>query len=207
MFWLDHVVAAVADLEQAAAVFLERYGLASYEGGRHAGLGTANRIVPLGREYVELLGVVDHEAAAVSPIGNWIADEANPSGRLASWCLGTDDLDGIARRIGGSPQSLRRIRPDGVKLSWRSVGFERAMDFPGLPFFISWNVRAADHPGRTPVEHPVEVSGVSSILLGGESARLEEWLGEHSLPVRFSGGPPGIESISIATAAGTIEIP
>ena len=64
MFWLDHVVVAVADLEQAAAVFLERYGLASYEGGRHAGLGTANRIVPLGREYVELLGVVDHEAAA-----------------------------------------------------------------------------------------------------------------------------------------------
>jgi hypothetical protein len=53
----------------------------------------------------------------------------------------------------------------------------------------------------------VEVRGLATIVLGGDTARLREWLGEHDLPVRFSGGPAGVESISIATDSGTIEIP
>jgi hypothetical protein len=207
MYWLDHVVVAVADLEGAATAFMNRYGLASYEGGRHAGLGTANRIIPLGREYIELLAVVDRDSAADSRIGSWIARAATAPGRLASWCLGTDDLNGIARRTGLAPQAMTRTRPDGVTLSWRSAGFDRAMDSPGLPFFISWDVPAVNHPGSTPAPHRVEVKGLATIVLGGDTARLREWLGEHDLPVRFSGGPAGVESISIATDSGTIEIP
>ena len=44
---LDHVLIAVAELEAAAREIEGRYGLTSVEGGRHAGWGTANRIVPL----------------------------------------------------------------------------------------------------------------------------------------------------------------
>ena len=51
---LDHVLVAVDDLEAAAKEVEQRYGLASVEGGRHRGLGTANRIVPLGVTYLEL---------------------------------------------------------------------------------------------------------------------------------------------------------
>jgi hypothetical protein len=40
-----------------------RYGLASIEGGRHPGWGTANRIIPLGDAYIELVTVVDDEEA------------------------------------------------------------------------------------------------------------------------------------------------
>ena len=206
VYRLDHIVVAVADLDEAAALFLERYGLASYEGGRHAGLGTANRIIPLGDSYVELLGVVDDPTAAESSIGTWISRAGNPSGRLVSWCLGTDDIDGIAARIGVAPQALSRTRPDGVRLSWRSAGLERAMDFPGLPFFISWDVPPDQLPGMTPAPHRVAVGGITSVTLGGGADRLRAWLGDHDLPVRFSGGPPGLESISITTASGGIEI-
>src|SRR5581483_1601628 len=47
-FELDHVLVAVVDLAKAARELEARYGLSSIEGGRHAGWGTANRIVPLG---------------------------------------------------------------------------------------------------------------------------------------------------------------
>src|SRR5512142_3281084 len=56
---LDHVVLAVDDLDRAAARLEREHGLASYAGGRHARGGTANRIVPLGSQYLELMAVVD----------------------------------------------------------------------------------------------------------------------------------------------------
>ena len=62
---LDHVLVAVADLAKAGQEFVERHGLASIEGGRHPAWGTANRIVPLGDSYLELIAVVD--AAKAGP--------------------------------------------------------------------------------------------------------------------------------------------
>ena len=61
---LDHVLIAVTELESAGEAFEERFGLASVEGGRHPAWGTANRIVPLGSSYLELVGVVDKAVAA-----------------------------------------------------------------------------------------------------------------------------------------------
>ena len=56
---LDHVLIACTDLEAAAREVEARIGLASVEGGRHRDWGTANRIVPLGSSYLELVAVVD----------------------------------------------------------------------------------------------------------------------------------------------------
>jgi len=61
---IDHVVMAVRDLDDAGDRLLRDHGLASVPGGRHARWGTANRIVPLGEDYIELIGVVDGEQAA-----------------------------------------------------------------------------------------------------------------------------------------------
>src|SRR5207253_9345067 len=52
---LDHVLIAVDDLAAAARELEARHGLASIRGGRHPGWGTANRIVPLGQTYLELV--------------------------------------------------------------------------------------------------------------------------------------------------------
>src|SRR5207247_9143223 len=74
---LDHVVIAVRDLTGAARAMDATFGLASIEGGRHPGRGTANRIVPLGDAYLELVTVVDEAEAGQSPFGRWVARRAH----------------------------------------------------------------------------------------------------------------------------------
>ena len=60
---IDHVIYAAADLDAAAARIESELGLVAGGGGRHEGLGTVNRIVPLGGGYLELLAVADREEA------------------------------------------------------------------------------------------------------------------------------------------------
>ena len=55
---IDHIVIGVRNLDAAQAQFEDRYGLTTIEGGRHPGWGTANRLVPLGAAYLELVTVV-----------------------------------------------------------------------------------------------------------------------------------------------------
>jgi hypothetical protein len=62
---IDHVLIPVDDLAAAGATMKARYGLTSIEGGRHPGWGTANRVVPLGDAYLELVAVIDRDAAAL----------------------------------------------------------------------------------------------------------------------------------------------
>jgi hypothetical protein len=66
---IDHVIYATADLEVAAARLEGELGLPALVGGRHEGLGTHNRIVPLGGGYLELLAVADPAEAAGSRLG------------------------------------------------------------------------------------------------------------------------------------------
>lgn len=67
---IDHVIYGTADLDRAAARMEAELGLTAAPGGRHEGLGTHNRIVPLADgSFVELLAVADPEEAARSPIG------------------------------------------------------------------------------------------------------------------------------------------
>jgi hypothetical protein len=56
---IDHVLIAVADLGPSARAFEAKLGVTSVEGGRHPQWGTANRIVPLGDTYLELVSVAD----------------------------------------------------------------------------------------------------------------------------------------------------
>src|SRR5918912_1070991 len=77
---------AVADLDAAAHELEARHGLASIEGGRHAGWGTANRIVPLRESYIELITVVDE---AEDRLGLAVSEGSRTGrdGRLLRWRL------------------------------------------------------------------------------------------------------------------------
>ena len=52
---IDHVIYATRDLDGATAMVEAQLGLTAVAGGRHEGVGTHNRIVPLGDGYLELL--------------------------------------------------------------------------------------------------------------------------------------------------------
>ena len=66
---IDHVIYATRDLDDAAGRIERELGLVSLPGGRHEGLGTQNRIVPLGGGYLELLAVADLPEATASDFG------------------------------------------------------------------------------------------------------------------------------------------
>ena len=60
------MILAARDLDAAAERVEREYGLRVVAGGRHEGMGTHNRIVPLGNGYLELLAIADPEEAARS---------------------------------------------------------------------------------------------------------------------------------------------
>jgi Glyoxalase-like domain len=199
---LDHVIVTVHELDAAARRYHEEHGVASLPGGRHAGHGTGNRIVPLGASYIELMAVVDGDEAAASPVGSWVKRRLAEVGEApAAVCLRTDDIDATARRTGYASQPMSRIRPDGVELAWELVALDAAFS-EGLPFFIQWHVDDADHPGRALVEHRRPPVGIDWVELGGDRDRLASWLGQQELPLRHVEGAPGPHRLAIALADG-----
>ena len=148
---LDHVLIAVTDLDAAAHEFESRHGLASVDGGRHRDFGTANRIIPLGSTYLELVAVVDPAAAAASSFGWWVDRGATDDGQLIGWAVRTSALDEIAGRLELPIRSGSRVTPTGAELRWRSAGIDEAIAEPCLPFFIEWG-DGVPYPGA--VEAP-----------------------------------------------------
>jgi hypothetical protein len=203
---IDHVILVVTDLEDAAAELFRRHGLASVPGGRHQGHGTANRIVPLGDTYLELMGCVDEAEAATSPMGRWVLRHRDLDLIPRAVCLRTDDIDGVASALGEVPLAMHRVRTDGVRLPWRLAGLEGMLGPQGLPFFIQWEVSPGDHPGAMAAPHRVSPLGIARVTIGTVPARLSRLMaplaGLQTVP-----GRPGVHSVDIQTNQGTITLP
>ena len=204
MLAIDHVLIVTRDPKATAARLAADHGLASVPGGRHVGHGTANVIVPLGAAYLELVFVADETEASESPFGRWVSEMARTGAdRPAGWCARTDDIDSVAARLGLDVTPMSRARPDDPPLAWRLGGLDEVLGTP-LPFFIEWQVAAADHPGRSIVPHQVEPIGIAWLEVGATEPRLDVWLGPHELDLRPTGGPSILGRIGIETATGTI---
>ncbi len=148
MLRVDHVVRAVPDLDREGERLLASFGLASVAGGVHPGWGTANRIVPLGATYLELIAVADPGAAAASVFGRAVAERASDGGGWLALCLADDHLEATARRLSLEVRPGARTLPDGRTIRWRGAGLEDPRRTPDLPFFIAWGSNDL-HPGRT----------------------------------------------------------
>jgi hypothetical protein len=195
------VLLAVTDLAAAARTIEERHGLASIEGGRHAGWGTANRVFPLGETYIELITVVDPAEAAGSAFGSWVAASATSEGKPLGWVVRTDDIDGVARRLGLEVAAKSRKDASGRTLSWRVAGIEEAAAEPSLPFFVEWG-DGTPHPGRAPATHPAGAVEIASLELDADRQRLADWLGSHRLPITVREGGPAVASVILSSASG-----
>jgi hypothetical protein len=200
---LDHVLIPLADLSRAVSEFEGRYGLVSVEGGRHADWGTANRIVPLGDSYLELVAVVDPAEASQSAFGQWVANAR--AGRPLGWAVRTDNLDAVAGRLGLSVGSGSRFTATGEFLRWRIAGVERAMAEPWLPFFVEW-AAGTRLPGRLDVAHPAGAAGIERLIIAGEPKRLSSWLDGGRLPVTLADGGSGVIGVVLSTRSGEIVV-
>jgi hypothetical protein len=205
MYAIDHVVLAVADLQEAGGRLHREHGLASVPGGVHPRWGTANRIVPLGLDYVELISVVDPDVGRSTALGRALLElTADGSDRWFAVCLSDTEIDATAERLGLEVEPGERARPDGERLRWRGAGIEDDDRDAWLPFFIAWDVPAALHPGRTPIDHDANVLGIARVEVAGDAGRLRDWLDHpgEGLPIAVVDGEPGVRAVELATEGG-----
>jgi hypothetical protein len=184
---IDHVIWATRDCDAAAAHFERVHGLTAAGGGRHDGMGTHNRIVPLGDGYLELLAVADPDEAAGSPLGSAVAERLASVGEgWMGWAVGVDDVDAIAARLGTAVGDISR---DGFRA--RLTGVAEALAEPALPFFLERGAGTPD-PGAG-----AEAGGLAWVEVAGDPKRLREWLGGVGLPVRVRSGEPALLAVGV----------
>ena len=195
----DHLVVCVPDLDESGANFLSRFGLASVSGGRHRGHGTANRIVPLGASYIELVAVVDQDEARGSVFGSWVTERSAGAAAVDALCLRTDQILRDSEILGATPVSMSRSKPDGSVLRWKVAGIDQAIE-KGWPFLIEWMVAAEQMPGNTPLDHPIGEARLGQVVLSSHEPCALEADG-----VEFRNGDRGVTA-AIVTSGGLVEI-
>ena len=131
---IDHLVIAVADPDDAVAMFERAVAPAPTGGGRHDALGTFNRVVWLGDSYVEFIGVFDPTLAATSWVGAPALRALETGGGFATWAIATDDLDGgVGQSQGGRIEPRRGPPRRATSTGWRSGSLAAGGARPSRP--------------------------------------------------------------------------
>jgi hypothetical protein len=174
---IDHVIYGTPDLDAGAARFASA-GLTVVPGGAHEGIGTHNRLVPLGGSYIEILAVLDPAMAAASPIGRLIAERIGQGDGWIGWAVAVPDAPTVAARLG---LSLVEVRREG---SVSLAGLTEALTEPFLPFFIE----------REDTTGP---GGIERVEVSGDAGRLTAWLDGAELPVDVRDGAPAMRAVTV----------
>lgn len=208
----DHVVVAARSLAEGAAWCEATLGATPVEGGRHANMGTHNRLLGLGdgahrRMYLEIIALDPDAAPPVR--ARWFdldsprlqaAIAAGP--RLVHWVARCNDIEraiAALRAAGHDPGpaiAAERMAAHGPlrwRISLRDDGVRLADG--ALPLLIEWG---AAHPCD---RLPASAVSVARIALGGIERGLAATLGVVSAA---AGAPP--LSVSLETPRGRVEL-
>lgn len=182
---IDHLVVAARTLDEGAAWVCERLGAECVPGGKHATMGTHNRLLSLGPErYLEVIAI-DPEAPAPARPRWFELDTPAMQARLARgpalvhWMERAADLEAELRDY---PAQVRIEAFARNGLRWR-LALTADGSFPGggtLPTLIQWEG-----------EHPCDSLPDAGIRL--ELFRME-WRSHGPLWARFS-TPAGVRTI------------
>jgi hypothetical protein len=148
MLTLDHIAVAAERLEEGAAAVEAALGLPLQGGGQHAAMGTHNRLLSLGPDYLEVIAIDPGGTPPAQP--RWFdLDHFQGAARATTWICRCDDLEAAlaASPPGvGVPWSLER-----GDLRWRmAVPVDGKLPFGGLfPALIQWEGPAHPAPRLT----------------------------------------------------------
>jgi hypothetical protein len=194
---LDHLALSTMRLEEGVAAVEDLLGVPMAGGGKHAAMGTHNRLIGLGDLYLEVIAI-DPDAPPPGRPRWFDLDRFTGPARLTNWIVATDDLSS-ALATGpqgwGAPMDLAR-----GDYRWRmAVPDSGRLPHDGLcPALIHWTgplhpARALPDHGlrleRLEVSHPA-ASGLQSALAGLSDPRLT-----------YVQGTPGLHAV-IRTPAG-----
>jgi glyoxalase-like protein len=160
----DHLVVACADLSQGAEWMRAQLGVEVLPGGKHAAMGTHNRLLRLGpRTYLEVLAIDPAAPAPRRP--RWFdLDSAAVRARAAkepfvlTWVVRADDIVAAAAEAPVLGEVLPFTRG---RYRWRlTVPVDGALRFDGiLPAVIQWDVD--QHPADALPDSRCELLGLS----------------------------------------------
>jgi hypothetical protein len=214
---VDHVLLPYADLEEGARTLRERYGLHAIAGGRHPSVGTANMIVPLGRQYLELIAIVDPQEAAASRLGTRITSALDEGRMFVDWAVRTRDLDGMRGKLLAAGWDLppvaegSRRRPDGQVLHWRTQDVHTGASRMAVPFVIEWDVPAGLHPGEGAARHPNGATALRGVVIGARDPayvreHLQLLLGDSDLYQVRAAASDGVEKLVLDSPRGELVV-
>lgn len=195
----------VRDLEKAAQAY-SSLGFRVIDGGRHTGMGTYNKIIRFGLDYLELLAVYSEEEAAKFQSRTLIVDYLRTREGAFTYALAVRGLPANAP----AGEDRERKRPDGSILRWRT-GYQNLMgEQPVRPFLIEWEESDADLLARYQREgeaggHPNGAQQWTGITIGVASVAqarqaYADMLGvEQPSGVTFAAAD-GIERLTIRTS-------
>lgn len=214
---VDHVLLPVGDLEEAAHKVEDRYGLQVLPGGRHPNIGTANMIVPLGLQYLELITVADPAEAAEFGLGQAVTRCVAEGKTFVAWALRTPDLDALRTKLERAGWSLPPMwegsRPlaGGRTLRWRTQDLVPRGQATALPFAIQWDVPEDLHPGRAVASHRVGAASLRKVVVGARDdvqarEQLHLLLGDGDLYEVQEAAEDGVCRLILATPGGEVVI-
>lgn len=177
MLRLDHLAVTAMTLEAGVAAMEAALGVALAAGGKHALMGTHNRLLGLGDVYLEVIAV-DPDAAAPGRSRWFDMDHFAGAPRLTNWIARCGDLASavaLAPAGIGVPTAFAR-----GELRWQmAVPEDGRLPFDGAyPALIAWQgaARGAGHPAarlpdvgcrlrRLEIAHP-EAAALRAALAG-----------------------------------------
>lgn len=202
---LDHLVVAAATLEQGTAWCRATFGVAPAAGGRHAFMGTHNRLLRLHGATPETWSEAYLEIIAIDPDAprpdraRWFGlDEPTVQAavatapRLVHWVVRAADSEAVradwaARGVDPGPVEFAERQVPGGWLRWRITipGDGRPADHGRVPALIAWE---GPHPAaRIDPPAALELLGVHGLALPGDSV-LD---GAAPATARWAGPPDG----------------
>jgi hypothetical protein len=205
MMKIDHLLLACRNTYLTSAQLREEGGLDSFEGVYLAGLGLAQRVVPLGNsQFIEIESVVDvYEAEqAERPISRHIMEVTREAPKFLSSYVLTDDFDGHAQRTGMTVRHPFMLHPNGETSTCRVA--PRVDEALGSDLPIWFDMDRSNHPGDRPADHRVQPDGIAWMELGGDPEEIRAHIGPDGdeLPLRLVGGEPGVRAVAVKLRDG-----
>jgi hypothetical protein len=178
----DHLVVAARTIAEGSMWIVSRLSAPMVPGGKHALMGTHNRLISLGpRRFLEVIAVDPDAPTPRRP--RWFGlDSPAMKARLdrgpalIHWVMRTDDIDGALRDY---PEPVEVLDLERGEYRWR-IGVPRGGELPcagDCPTLIQW--QGDLHPGDRLPE-----SGVMLLDLGrdGGEAQFSTPSGRRTLP-------------------------
>jgi hypothetical protein len=146
---LDHVsyVASHDQISDVVNRIGSQIGTAFVDGGIHPKFGTRNFTAPLlNGQYIEVVCPLDHPSTQQNFFGKAVLEKSLLGGGWLFWVISVNDLQVLNEENSVYIESGTRTKPNGEKIGWDQLIFNRPNRNFFDPYFIQWT--SQNHPSK-----------------------------------------------------------